>query len=506
VALITKSFHWQKSFDNSLDGAHPLGDKAPVALTATWGDLTTLVALIGQQTTGSAFSHNIRQYVQGTGASTATLALESVSGDNAATEGWSIAGDTLTHPGAQTGAGVFRLSATIDGVTNYSSPLTWAWIDPPIVIPPATNAIKWRPGHFIGTYLLNNSDANAFAGQITEVAGIKHLVPEVLGIGLWFTWRFLEPTRGNYSGIATLVSACDALRAAGLYAWIFVVDDTWAGTQRYAPDYLTSESGASGGIYNKVNGGTTPKLWNAAVMDRDIALWQQLGAALDTHRAVEVVSYRELDTGFGGNEFTAAGFSYTAYHDQLHRWVDATKAAFAHTNIAAPANFSGQQSLMAGWVKYCYDRGVGCGGPDIYPQDPYRYGGSGKGSTWSDAIHRGLQWNGTSFVAGGTDYRGKMFYASQVQDPDMGRGYTWPPRAFYEYAAAIDGLAQSHMMWWRKDYPWTGTNFPAASAQTYWTNTVAPTTLRIKSFLQSGGHPMRATPPTFYNGNVDTAA
>jgi hypothetical protein len=139
----------------------------------------------------------------------------------------------------------------------------------------------------------------------------------------------------------------------------------------------------------------------------------------------------------------------------------------------------------------------------LYPQSPYLDGGSTKSPTWTDLVIRGQTWNGSAWVAGGFDYRGKIFCANQVQDPEMGRGYTWPPQAFYDYVSHNDGLPQGHLYWWRKDYAFSNM---AANLQTYWSNSSLQSnaSLRIKSWLQTGGHPMPTAAPTFYNGNINT--
>jgi len=254
---------------------------------------------------------------------------------------------------------------------------------------------KWHPGHYIITYTLNSLPSN----QIQEVKDLKTASGgDVQGVGLWYSWRFLEPTRGNYSGISSLVTAVNQLWAQGLRAYIFIVDDTFGGTTRYVPDYLTSEPDGSPGIYNKINGGTTPVIWVQAIMDRCIALFQQLGAALDEHPAVEIVSYRELDPGFGTNEYAGANYSDTGYLNQLKRWVVAAKAAFPHTNLIAPGNYIGSQGTMVSWVDFCYQNRVGIGGPDVYVQPPYRTSTSTQSATWTDQVLKGNQWNGSAWV------------------------------------------------------------------------------------------------------------
>jgi regulation of enolase protein 1 (concanavalin A-like superfamily) len=130
MALATLSVRLDINPDGTGDTEYPTGTKPPGVGTASWGDLSALSAAIAQRTTGTAFSHNIRQYLTGTAAPAATLSLATVSGDNAAAEGWAISGDTLTHPGNNPGAGFFKLGATVASNTVFSDALSWAWVNP----------------------------------------------------------------------------------------------------------------------------------------------------------------------------------------------------------------------------------------------------------------------------------------------------------------------------------------------------------------------------------------
>lgn len=127
MALAARVFSWTPNPDGTVDGHYPTGDKNPSPATANWGDLSNLISSIAQRTTGGAFSQDVRQYLTGTGAATATLSVVNVSGDNAITEGWAISGDNLTHPGDNAGSGFLKLGATVSGNTVYSDPIAWSW-------------------------------------------------------------------------------------------------------------------------------------------------------------------------------------------------------------------------------------------------------------------------------------------------------------------------------------------------------------------------------------------
>lgn len=109
-----------------------VGAKGPSAPALVWGSLSVVAGLIANQTVGSSFSHDVRQYLSGTDAATATITIVQVSGDNAASEGWAIssagAGNNLTHPGSGTGSGFFLLLAASVNGSIASAVLGWSWI------------------------------------------------------------------------------------------------------------------------------------------------------------------------------------------------------------------------------------------------------------------------------------------------------------------------------------------------------------------------------------------
>jgi hypothetical protein len=120
--------------DGTYNPQYRLGEKTPDPLTLTCDNSAQPTPVAG--VVGTAFSYNVRQFFQGTGAAAATLSVATYSGDNATSEGWSIAsagaGDTLEHDGGETGAGVLQIIGTTGG-DPVLCPLniTWSYTDPP---------------------------------------------------------------------------------------------------------------------------------------------------------------------------------------------------------------------------------------------------------------------------------------------------------------------------------------------------------------------------------------
>lgn len=132
MALVARVFTWRASQDGTLDGHYRLGDKPPGVGTIAWtGTLQSLVNL----TTGTPLSVNVRSLLSGNPIAIAltTITLITVSGDDAASEGWAIVGDNLTHPGNNTGAGFLKLRATFLGNSIDRDPSAWSWVAPAAV-------------------------------------------------------------------------------------------------------------------------------------------------------------------------------------------------------------------------------------------------------------------------------------------------------------------------------------------------------------------------------------
>jgi hypothetical protein len=93
---------------------------------------------IGAQETGTAYSHEVCQYLTGDEAATAALSIVSVSGDDPATEGWALddadcsdGTSNLTHDGGETGSGRFKLRADGTGSDDDDSgEVNWAFTAP----------------------------------------------------------------------------------------------------------------------------------------------------------------------------------------------------------------------------------------------------------------------------------------------------------------------------------------------------------------------------------------
>lgn len=115
----------RKTPSGIIDSRYPDGDDRAGEIPLVW-NTSGMPTLENLTTGGSSFSVNVRAMLSEPGSPAATITVESVSGDNTATEGWSISGNNLVNPLSDAGAGVLRLVAVRSGVTVYSAPFVWS--------------------------------------------------------------------------------------------------------------------------------------------------------------------------------------------------------------------------------------------------------------------------------------------------------------------------------------------------------------------------------------------
>lgn len=296
---------------------------------------------------------------------------------------------------------------------------------------PQTGQIKFHPGHYMGSLNTNGSAApNGNARNAAEMDSLASAGANVHGIYFIYTWDGMEPTLGGYnfdgirSDLAYLIAHCPGKRF-GIMIWAEKFSGTGTGASG-TPTYILNNPGLYGSGFDGIHGGYwaltvgsgpvggTAAIWRPAVMDRYAALFEALAVAptgdgftFDTHPLVELVTGQESALSLqSGSDYTDAKF-----FAQMQSWDSRGKAAFPHTNFASGLNFVvGSAGLMAPYVLDAYNKQCAFTCPDI-----------GTSFSWAQQALVGNVFNGTSFVAGGPDLRGKMPILPFVQSPDYSR-------------------------------------------------------------------------------------
>jgi hypothetical protein len=380
---------------------------------------------------------------------------------------------TYSQPTALDSTARVRSRDLVGNVSAYS-PLS----DP--VTPTGTvPLIKWHPGHYVRSDV-GQTTATLVAADLAAVnssAAVKGLV-------VHYNWVDLEPTRDNYQpGIDRINGHLAQLPSTKRL--ILKIRDRSFGTvpvQFILPPYLASEPGGGGGWIAKPNNtGFLAKIWLAPIMDRLIALHRALALAFDTHPRVElVVVVEESSPGNGVNSTDFPDYSRTAYATQLKRCATAAAQNWTHTNLVASSNFlSGE---ISGLIAHYNSVSVGHGGPDV-PPPPHA-------ETTAGQVWRGLATDpsgGTpisylesapcAYVAASTPYT-----TTGAKDTKPGgAGYT--AQEFFDHA--YNALHVNYLMWVRRE-----------SGSAPWTSGISP--------VIAANPTLRETPPSRYNGQVDT--
>jgi hypothetical protein len=297
---------------------------------------------------------------------------------------------------------------------------------------------KWHPGHYVtldGTVRRDNlaSIKQAHFAQIAALAS----EPAVKGVQIMFMMSSLEgATAGDYTaGKALVREYLDRLAAAGnkqLMIWMVAAQFGGYGDDLsvYFPSYIVNSPGYG---LTKGSNGLYMRTWQAATMDRFIALSKALGQAFDSHPNVEMVTFGETALSIvDGTD----GYSSAQVEAQQKRYLTEVRASWSTTNLRLHANYFQTDALMIDLIKHAASNGAVVGGPDVIP---------------SEDIQANRVFTGET---GGVDYRGVIPFVAEVQSPSLG-GHegSWTPEQLYNHsmygnaAAGIRATQPQYFVW-----------------------------------------------------------
>ncbi len=202
--------------------------------------------------------------------------------------------------------------------------------------------------------------------------------PDIEGAQVVYTWRMLEPEKGEYdfSAIEADLALTNA-RGKDLFAQI--QDRFFLPTARHVPQYLLDDPEYDGGLARQydnpgegepVGQGWTAMHWNPAVRARFQALLAALGERFDGR--ILGVNLPESSFDPLAQDGDENGFTCDAYFDALLDNMRAARAAFGETHVVQYLNFwpcewDNDHRYMERAFALAVEQGIGAGGPDIVP-------------------------------------------------------------------------------------------------------------------------------------------
>lgn len=205
----------------------------------------------------------------------------------------------------------------------------------------------------------------------------------IAGAQLKYTWRELEPQRGQYN-FQPLREDLAFLKQHGKRLFVQLQDVSFDESINNVPEYLLDNPEFHGGVARKyriqnddestaVSDGWVARRWDAAVRNRFIKLLQALGREFDGH--LEGINLAETSVDFGDSgKLHPEGFTYERYVEGVKVLMAAAREAFPRSHVIQYANFMPGEWLP--WSDHGYLRsiyahaekiGAGVGGPDLLP-------------------------------------------------------------------------------------------------------------------------------------------
>lgn len=232
--------------------------------------------------------------------------------------------------------------------------------------PTAVNAQNFHPGYYMA---VGRNDGTWAFDQIKSN-------PNFAGVKKYYSWRYLEPTQGQYD-FSAIESDLQYLQALGKRMFIEIQwGETNSAYSPHTPTYMWKNSmyGCSSNYYGTYErtvqqGGWLLCSWNSNVKARVAALFTALGKRFNAEPYFEGVILMETSTGYPGDANASAwGYSGNAEKEAYMANALAVKKAFPSKTVIQHINYAAfDLTSFASWL---VANGIGIGTPDVYLNKP----------------------------------------------------------------------------------------------------------------------------------------
>lgn len=515
--IILQTWSWQikPSFDSTIDGLFPLGDKSP---TLTWN--TTALPVLTNQRQGNSISFNARALLNGDGAALATISLVAVSG--AGITGWTAAGtgNNCTNSGATIASGAFFLRAQYLGLT-VDMPVQLLWS----VVSANQGPLKAAPGFYL-TLDPNQSVTQNLARMDALFANGAN--PGVVGVQYFMYWARLEgpsapaslTAPGDYTGnwdssgesgataIRRLLAKCKQ------YGKMFMLNvqtaaynaPTTTFANWLAPAYTSSSTyGPTAGNASQTSGATIGSLWfssntgNVGGYTETVQWWlpnvtlriNALAAGYGLLFDSDPNFY--MYAGVGESAIPAPTYNINAALTFYNAHFQALNAAFPTSRRRWNGNYDGgTDAQTAQIIQMAGANRVSVGGPDTANETGLR----ARLFSINQVFRGNASGSATAGIVSGTTFQnevGRIDFIGESQGASVGNGSNFSPAKFgtgipADIVADLNLQGGGHMIFLDQNY--TGPNIVRTQSSS---NTAAP---------PSGGGPAHPNLLDFINASA----
>jgi len=196
-------------------------------------------------------------------------------------------------------------------------------------------------------------------------------IPRFQGAQIMYSWRQLEPLRGEYD-FSAIREDYMYLAAHGKKLFVQLQDATFMNNNVGVPDYLLTQEFDGGAIQQRTDEGEpegwVAKRWNSVVRERFALLISALGTEFDG----KIAGINLQESAIGVSKDYDATFDPEGYVEGIKANMLALKQSFRHSTTMQYANFMPGEWLPwedHGYLRSIYaygeETGVGVGAPDL---------------------------------------------------------------------------------------------------------------------------------------------
>lgn len=322
----------------------------------------------------------------------------------------------------------------------------------------AQTGVRFNPGHWVGMHQVSSGFRYGSSQLLVEDPRIAELrqIPQVVGVKFMKYWRYWEgPTQGDYTRAFTMIDHyLDELTknpTTSSQPKRLIMDllpTVFSSTlSNIFPEYYFDS-----GLYEETTDGYVADVWNAATMDKIIALMRAVTDRYASNPYFEGIASQETALLFNT---TPSSYSTTKWYTQFKRMIVEYRANAPTCAFFPALNYLGTNAQMTDLIQTCITQKAVPGGPDTFGRVWVE---NGHRRLQADSMYRNESYNGSS---SGTDFRGQVSWKNEIQNPEIGGNFNdeqdgYGPFSAVELIDTINNINQAHYAIWEYNTTYGG--------------------------------------------------